>query len=37
LAGMTPQERGAARTVIENMTSLAADQRARLLAGLSSH
>jgi hypothetical protein len=34
LAAMTPQEQAVARTVIQNMTSLAADRRARLLAGL---
>ena len=36
LARVGVQERGAARTVIENMTSLAVDQRARLLVGLRS-
>jgi hypothetical protein len=36
LAAMNPQDRTAARTVIEKMTSLDPDRRARLLAGLSS-
>ncbi len=36
LAAMAPQERAAARAVIENMTSLPADRRSRLLAGLTS-
>jgi hypothetical protein len=34
LAAMTPQEQSAARGVIEGMTSLPEDRRARLLAGL---
>jgi hypothetical protein len=34
LAALAPQERTVARNVIENMTSLPADRRARLLAGL---
>lgn len=36
LAALTPQEQAAARSVIEGMTSLPAERRARLLAGLSS-
>jgi hypothetical protein len=36
LAGMSAPEQAAARAVIENMTSLPADRRARLLAGLPS-
>lgn len=34
LAALAPQERTAARAVIENMTSLPADRRVRLLTGL---
>ncbi len=34
LAAMTPEERAVARSVIESMTSLPEDRRARLLAGL---
>jgi len=37
LTALTPEERATARSVIESMTTLPEDRRARLLAGLTPH